>query len=85
MSPPPTIVAWSTPADLDNGFVPTTSYNGPDIICHKLATSGGVEAPIKAGAKLEFQWTPWPTSTTVKSSTTWLTATDLARLSTRPL
>jgi lytic cellulose monooxygenase (C1-hydroxylating) len=62
MSPPPTIVAWSTPADLDNGFVPTTSCNGPDIICHKLATPGGVEAPIKTGAKLEFQWTPWPTS-----------------------
>jgi lytic cellulose monooxygenase (C1-hydroxylating) len=62
MNPPPTIVAWSTPADLDNGFVPPTSYTGPDIICHRVATPGGVEAPVKAGRKVEFQWTPWPTS-----------------------
>jgi hypothetical protein len=62
MNPPPTIVAWSTPNDLDSGFVPTTSYTGPDIICHRVATSGGVEAPVKAGGKIQFQWTPWPMS-----------------------
>jgi len=62
MSPPPVLIAWSTPTDLDNGFVPTTSYNGPDVICHKVATPGGLEAPVAAGKSVELIWTPWPSS-----------------------
>jgi len=61
-SPLPILPAWSTPTDLDNGFVPPSSYTGPDIICHKVATNAQIDAPIKAGGKIEFQWTPWPTS-----------------------
>lgn len=62
LSPLPIIPAWSTPTDLDNGFVAPTSYTDPDIICHKSATNAQIAAPVRAGGKVEFQWTPWPTS-----------------------
>lgn len=62
LTPLPIIPAWSTPEDLDNGFVPPTSYANPDIICHRGATNAQIAAPIKAGQTIEFQWTPWPTS-----------------------
>jgi cellulase len=42
--------------------VPTTSYNNSDIICHKSATNAQIAAPVKAGGKVELQWTPWPVS-----------------------
>lgn len=32
------------------------------MICHVGATNAQAAAPIKAGGKVEFQWTPWPTS-----------------------
>jgi len=62
MNPLPVIPAWSTPQDLDNGFVSPSAYSTADIICHKAATNGQIAAPVKAGGKVEFQWTPWPTS-----------------------
>jgi len=62
MNPTPIISAWSTPQDLDNGFVSPASYGNADIICHKGATPGKVNAPVKAGGKVQFYWTPWPIS-----------------------
>jgi cellulase len=61
-SPPPTVVGWSTPTDLDNGFVPPSSYTNADIICHKAATNAGTAAAVKAGGTVVFEWTPWPSS-----------------------
>lgn len=62
MNPAPIISAWSTPQDLDNGFISPASYGNADIICHKGATPGKVNTPIKAGGKVQFNWTPWPVS-----------------------
>jgi len=61
-NPAPVVAAWSTPEDLDNGFVAPASYSNPDIICHKGATPGQAAARVKAGGTVEFQWTPWPVS-----------------------
>lgn len=62
ITPAPITVGWLVPLDLDNGFVPPSSFNNSDIICHKSATNAQIEAPIKAGGKVELQWTPWPVS-----------------------
>ncbi|KAH8590120.1 glycoside hydrolase [Bisporella sp. PMI_857] len=62
MNPLPILVAWSTPQDLDNGFVPPSSYGNADIICHKGATPGQTTARVKAGGKVQLNWTPWPVS-----------------------
>ncbi|TAQ84012.1 hypothetical protein B7494_g7662 [Chlorociboria aeruginascens] len=62
ITPAPVTVGWLIPTDLDNGFVPPTSYTNSDIICHKVATPAQIAAPVKAGGTVEFQWTPWPTS-----------------------
>ncbi|KAH8880037.1 glycoside hydrolase, partial [Thozetella sp. PMI_491] len=60
--PPPTVVGWSTPDDLQNTFVSPSGYDGPDIACHVGATPAGAEAPVNAGDTIEVQWTPWPAS-----------------------
>ncbi|KAH8907300.1 hypothetical protein BR93DRAFT_690551 [Coniochaeta sp. PMI_546] len=60
--PPPTVVGWSTPDDLQNTFVSPSAYASPDIVCHLGATPAGAEAPVNAGDVLEIQWTPWPAS-----------------------
>lgn len=59
-TPAPVVPGWSSPLDLDNGFVSPQNYTGPDIICHKGATPGQASIPAKAGDKVEFLWTPWP-------------------------
>ncbi|KAJ9149808.1 Glycoside hydrolase, family 61 [Pleurostoma richardsiae] len=61
-NPPPKVIGWSTPNDLQNTFVDPTKYSNPDIICHLGATPAALEAPINAGDVLEIQWTPWPAS-----------------------
>ncbi|KAK0706908.1 glycosyl hydrolase family 61-domain-containing protein [Lasiosphaeria miniovina] len=60
--PPPTVVGWSTPDDLQNTFVSPTAYASPDIVCHLGATPAGAAAPVNAGDTIEIQWTPWPAS-----------------------
>ncbi|KAK3371810.1 glycosyl hydrolase family 61-domain-containing protein [Lasiosphaeria ovina] len=60
--PPPTVVGWSTPDDLQNTFVSPTAYASPDIVCHLGATPAGAAAPVNAGDVIEIQWTPWPAS-----------------------
>lgn len=61
-SPPPSVIGWSDPADLSNGFIPSDNYTSPDIICHLSATNAPISASIAAGEKVEFQWTAWPSS-----------------------
>jgi hypothetical protein len=61
VQPPPVLIAWATDYN-DNGFVDGTEYTNPDIICHKAAKPAQITAPVKAGGKVTFQWTPWPTS-----------------------
>ncbi|KAJ9622466.1 hypothetical protein H2203_006689 [Taxawa tesnikishii (nom. ined.)] len=58
--PSPTVIGWSVPDDLSNGFV--SDYTSPDIICHLNATPAGTHAPVKAGGKVAFEWTVWPDS-----------------------
>ncbi|KAG9246405.1 glycoside hydrolase family 61 protein [Calycina marina] len=62
ITPAPVVVGWSIPQDLGNGFVPTTSYGDADIICHLGATNAQTAATVKAGGKVQFNWTPWPVS-----------------------
>lgn len=61
-NPAPITSGWLTPQDLGGGPVDPSLYATPEIICHVGATNAQVAAPIKGGAILEFQWTPWPTS-----------------------
>lgn len=61
-SPPPTVIGWSDPEDLSNGFIDPSNYTTPEIICHLGATPGGTSAPVAAGDTVELQWTPWPDS-----------------------
>lgn len=61
MSSPPESIAWSETAT-DLGFVDGSGYSSGDIICHKSAKNGALSAEIKAGGKVEFQWTEWPES-----------------------
>ncbi|EAW07584.1 putative endoglucanase [Aspergillus clavatus NRRL 1] len=60
-SNPPKTIGWSETAT-DLGFVDGTGYASGDIICHKNAKPGALSADIKAGGKVEFQWTQWPES-----------------------
>lgn len=60
ITPAPVVVGWSIPTDLDNGFVPPSSFDNSDVICHKVATPGQTHAPVKAGGTVQLQWTPWP-------------------------
>lgn len=61
-SPPPKVVGWSIPTDLDNGFVAPSAFNTADVICHKVATPGQASAAVKAGGSVSLEWTPWPDS-----------------------
>ncbi|OLN86725.1 Endoglucanase-7 [Colletotrichum chlorophyti] len=58
---PPAIAAWSA-ENLDNGFVDGTSYDKPDIICHKNAAPGEKSVKVAAGSKVDFLWSAWPES-----------------------
>lgn len=61
MDDPPEVIGWSEDAT-DLGFVDGSSYSDADIICHKNAKTAGVSAAVKAGGKVELQWTDWPES-----------------------
>jgi cellulase len=62
ITPNPATVGWKTPKDLDNGFIAPAAYANADIICHVGAGNAQAAAPIKAGGKVNLQWTPWPTT-----------------------
>ncbi|KAG0154894.1 hypothetical protein PDIDSM_466 [Penicillium digitatum] len=57
----PPNIGWSEKAT-DLGFIDGSGYSSPDIICHKEATPGALSAEVKAGDKVELQWTMWPES-----------------------
>ncbi|KAJ5421123.1 hypothetical protein N7465_003642 [Penicillium sp. CMV-2018d] len=61
MSEVPANIGWAEKAT-DLGFVDGSDYANPDIICHKDATPGAISAEVKAGGKVELQWTEWPES-----------------------
>ncbi|KAI1405606.1 glycoside hydrolase family 61 protein [Hypoxylon fuscum] len=61
-SPPPTVVGWSVPDDLQNTFISPDKFNTPDMVCHLGAKPAGAAAPVKGGDVIEVQWTPWPAS-----------------------
>ncbi|KAK8879160.1 glycosyl hydrolase family 61-domain-containing protein [Apiospora arundinis] len=56
---PALLTAWSTTAD-DQGYVNQTSYQGPDIICHRGGANGHGHAPVQAGGQIHVQWNGWP-------------------------
>ncbi|KAJ5247257.1 endoglucanase [Penicillium chermesinum] len=58
---PPEVIAWSED-ETDLGFVDGTGYSNANIICHKDAKPGALEASVKAGGEVELQWTDWPSS-----------------------
>ncbi|KAK7943533.1 endo-1-4-beta-glucanase [Apiospora aurea] len=55
----PLLTAWSTTAE-DQGYVNQTSYQSPDIICHRGGANGHGHAPVKAGGQIHVQWNGWP-------------------------
>ncbi|KAI0015806.1 glycoside hydrolase family 61 protein [Xylariomycetidae sp. FL0641] len=61
-NPPPTVVGWSVPDDLQNTFISPDQFATPDIACHVNAKPAGAAAPVKGGDVIEVQWTPWPAS-----------------------
>ncbi|KAJ5717086.1 hypothetical protein N7488_002732 [Penicillium malachiteum] len=60
-SDPPELIAWSE-QETDLGYIDGTEYNNSNIICHKEALPGALEAPVTAGGSVELQWTAWPSS-----------------------
>ncbi|KAJ6109493.1 hypothetical protein N7486_001728 [Penicillium sp. IBT 16267x] len=60
-SDPPELIAWSE-QETDLGYIDGSEYANSNIICHKEAKPGALEAPVKAGGSVELQWTTWPTS-----------------------
>lgn len=61
MSDPPTVAAWTTP-NTGNGFLTSEDYSSPDIICHQNATNAKGHVTVKAGDRVNVQWTEWPDS-----------------------
>ncbi|KAI1084039.1 glycoside hydrolase family 61 protein [Whalleya microplaca] len=61
-SPPPTVVGWSTPDDLQNTFIAPNQFNTADMVCHLGAKPAEAAVPVKGGDVIEVQWTPWPAS-----------------------
>ncbi|KAF2710868.1 lytic polysaccharide monooxygenase [Pleomassaria siparia CBS 279.74] len=62
-STPPSVVGWSCPQCLDNGFVDPTMYtDNSKIACHKDATAGQAVAKVAAGGTIDLQWSTWPDS-----------------------
>ncbi|KAI1457478.1 glycoside hydrolase [Annulohypoxylon moriforme] len=59
--PQPDSVTWSNGAS-DNGYVPSSSLQSPDIICHLNATNAALTAPVSAGSNVVVQWNQWPES-----------------------
>jgi lytic cellulose monooxygenase (C1-hydroxylating) len=61
-SPPPVVIGWSIPNDLNNSYILPSGYATPDIVCHLDATPAGIAAPVNAGDTLEIVWNQWPAS-----------------------
>ncbi|SPO03964.1 related to endoglucanase IV precursor [Cephalotrichum gorgonifer] len=61
-SPPPDVVGWSTPDDLQNTFVAPSAFSSPDIICHLGATPAALAVPVTAGDDIGIHWDTWPDS-----------------------
>lgn len=61
MSDPPAVAAWTTP-NTGNGFLTADDYSSPDIICHQNATNAKGHVAVKAGDRVNIQWTEWPDS-----------------------
>ncbi|CAG8952224.1 hypothetical protein HYFRA_00000964 [Hymenoscyphus fraxineus] len=57
----PDKIAWTNTAG-DIGFINGSDYAEPNIICHRDSKNAKLLAPIAAGGKITFQWTPWPDS-----------------------
>lgn len=57
----PDVAGWYA-ENLDNGFVEPNAYSTDAIICHKAAKPGAATASVKAGGKIDFQWSEWPES-----------------------
>ncbi|KAI9929518.1 hypothetical protein ASPWEDRAFT_41269 [Aspergillus wentii DTO 134E9] len=60
-SDPPAVVAWTTP-NTGNGFISGDQLSTDDIICHQNATNAKGHAVVKAGDRVNIQWTAWPDS-----------------------
>lgn len=61
MPDPPAVAAWTTP-NTGNGFITPDDYTSPDIICHQNATNAKGHITVKAGDRVNIQWTEWPES-----------------------
>lgn len=61
MSDHPAVAAWTTP-NTGNGFLTPDEYSSPDIICHQNATNAKGHVTVKAGDRVNIQWTEWPES-----------------------
>ncbi|MCJ1249648.1 hypothetical protein MMC30_006874 [Trapelia coarctata] len=59
---PPTVVGWSSPQDINRGFIDPNNYITPEIICHLGAKPAGTYATVAAGGTVELQWSEWPVS-----------------------
>ncbi|KAK2757080.1 hypothetical protein FQN54_005049 [Arachnomyces sp. PD_36] len=49
---------WAT----DLGYVPSSTLQSPDIVCHLNSTNGIETAPIAAGDSIDLKWTGWAES-----------------------
>ncbi|KAF2439897.1 lytic polysaccharide monooxygenase [Karstenula rhodostoma CBS 690.94] len=58
---PPETPGWYA-ENLENGFVAPSAYATADIVCHKNSKAGTSSATVKAGGKVDFQWSKWPES-----------------------
>ncbi|MBE3043695.1 glycoside hydrolase family 61 protein [Candidatus Bathyarchaeota archaeon] len=59
--PQPDSISWANGAT-DLGFVPSSSAQEADVICHLDAANGILTAPVAAGSTIELTWTEWPDS-----------------------
>lgn len=59
----PSVVGWSIPEDISNGFVSPQNYTSEAIVCHVGATPAPVAAKVTAGSNVTVFWTQdWPQS-----------------------
>lgn len=66
----PTIYPWEPVQDSTNwanqatdlGFVPSSTLQSPNIICHLSAENPGKSATVTAGSTIFIQWSDWPDS-----------------------
>ena len=59
--PKPDSISWANGAT-DLGFVPSSSAQEADVICHPDAVNGILTAPVAVGSTIELTWTEWPDS-----------------------